>query len=859
MAPRELRATRYLNSGNDWLKDFITRKLPLFDFDTTIDFYRWAERRMDDTGRALLNANDRFYLLTGTLHRSDALHPWLFERCREVEADPDGHLDLWARYHYKSTIGTFAGIIQEIIVDPEITIAILSCKDDVARPFLTQIKQELEKNADLKRIHADVFWENPRLEAPKWSEKDGITVKRHGNPKECTVEAFGLIDGMPTGRHFQLLDYDDLVTEKLVGNPEMIQKVTIAWELSDNLGTSASTRKWHWGTRYCTIGSSRIAMGDWSHKPIADVRIGDTVVGWVLENGKRVLKPAKVVNRGIHFQQPVNTYTLENGRTVTCTDDHKWWRGPHGGGPEYAPLGLPAGKRADRKPQGHHARGRLVHLRQLLVPADRSDTREAAWLAGFFDGEGTIQKNKNHPSGSVCITQTMHNPALIDETRRVLRALDFEYREAWHTPKQENWNERCVFSVNGGWQERYRFLAEVAPVRREKLAATLFGQLMTDKVKLLSVDDAGDQDVHWLETETGNYVVEGFCSSNSFADTYGVLIDRGSIKERRYAATTDGTVKGAPVFLTQKKWDEVKTAQQSTVNAQMLLNPLAGTESTFRTRMLRHYDMIPSVLNVYILCDPSKGRGARSDRTAIAVIGIDAGGNKYLLDGVRHRMKLSERWSILKKLYRKWCDHPGVQMVRVGYEQYGMQSDLEVIEEYMQRENIYFEIEELNSSRDGSGKHSKNDRIERLEPDLNRGMFYIPAVVYHPDFGGGHQNSALWDVWSEENHRLAAEAGNLLNPAVDTIIYRAMQGPTRQQRYCEATLQTHRIVTALKRRDERSDMYDLTRSFVEEMRLHPFAPHDDLIDAVSRIYDMEPKAPVMYETVAAQPTIHPDS
>lgn len=199
--------------------------------------------------RAWLARNDRYYLLVRILHRHDALHPWLYARCREVEADSDGYLDLWAREHYKSTIITYAGIIQKVINNPEITIGIFSHTKPIAKAFLAQIQQEFEKNEDLLSLFPDIFYTNPERDSPSWSLDGGLTVRRKSNPKEKTIEAHGLVDGQPVSRHFELLVYDDVVTEGSVSTPEQIAKTTSAWELSDNLG-KAGGAKWHIGTRY---------------------------------------------------------------------------------------------------------------------------------------------------------------------------------------------------------------------------------------------------------------------------------------------------------------------------------------------------------------------------------------------------------------------------------------------------------------------------------------------------------------------------------------------------------------------------------------------------------------------------------
>ena len=207
---------------------------------------------------------DLFFLLTRVFKRADIDRDWLYDRCREVEAEPDGYIDLWAREHYKSTIITFGKTIQDILNNPDITVGIFSYKVGAARGFLKQIRRELEENKLLKKVFPDILYPNPAHQAPQWNE-DGIIVKRRTNPKECTVEAHGVIESQPTGRHFQLLVYDDVVDERFVSTPDQILKTTKMWELSTNLGSEEGVvryigTRYHYDDTYKTIMERGVAI-----------------------------------------------------------------------------------------------------------------------------------------------------------------------------------------------------------------------------------------------------------------------------------------------------------------------------------------------------------------------------------------------------------------------------------------------------------------------------------------------------------------------------------------------------------------------------------------------------------------------
>ncbi len=667
----------------------------------------------DEKALKRLCLEDLFFLLTVACKRKDIDRDWLYERCREVEKDPNGYLDLWFREGYKSTLITFGQSIKDILNNPNITIGIFSHTRPIAKGFLDQIKRELENNTFLQSLFPEVLWSNARSEAAKWSLDSGIIVKRTENPKEATVEAWGLVDGQPTSKHFSLLIYDDVVTRESVTTPDQIKKTTEAWELSLNLAARGGHKRYI-GTRYhandsyrtmidrgsvmprikpatedgkmdgksvflesnlllekrrdmgpytfaCFPSGAPVLMADWTEKPIEELIVGDYVVGYSLEPKKKAkLTKSKVLAVNTRMAQVVEAI-LESGRVIKCTPDHKWYtgrRGPDIGGSDthltYVALGFGA----------MNTKSLISIYDPRIVNKDASDMRAAGYLAGFFDGEGSTSGKSIHFHQSC--EKNLH---ICDKLENSLKALSFDFGMTQIDRGKSGWQAARDYYLRGGRSEQLRFLRQCRPAKSDQISKMLFDNGTrnfgkNEKDRLVFIRELGERKVYNIQTETGNFVCYGY----------------------------------------------------ATKNCQMLQDPVADRAMGFKEEWLSHYEILKSTesWNKYILVDPASQKKKTSDYTVMLVVGLAPDNNYYLLDGIRDRLNLTQRADKLFELHRKW------KPLKVGYERYGMQSDIEHIKYVMEQVNYRFNILEL------GGSMAKEDRIKMLVPPFEQKRMILP-------------------------------------------------------------------------------------------------------------------------------------
>lgn len=207
---------------------------------------------------------------------------------------------LLPRGSFKSSVVTVGYSLYRVVKNPADRILIGNATYPVACQFLSQIKNHLQRNDNLKNIFGDLS-----ANADQWRE-DRIFLEREKSyeQKEATISAQG-VAANTVGTHVNLAILDDLVSDINIGTKEQIEKVKQYYrgvlDLVDPdekghrrviiIGTT-----WHWDDLYAWIQDTpEIAQdfailklpayeGDWGTGKL----LFPTRLGWsALEQQKR--------------------------------------------------------------------------------------------------------------------------------------------------------------------------------------------------------------------------------------------------------------------------------------------------------------------------------------------------------------------------------------------------------------------------------------------------------------------------------------------------------------------------------------------------------------------------------------------
>lgn len=474
----------------------------------------------------------------------DLCHDDLNQFLKENQ-DAPRELILIPREHLKTSIVTVGGAIQEILKNPNVTILISNLVLSNAEKILSEIKECLMK-PDLVAMFGNFV-------GPLWN-RDEIVVRQRTSTDKTPTISIGSPDKVLTSQHYDFIILDDILDDSVLGTADQILKTRNYYSKTIDLLKRPHGKLRVVGTRYddkdlygylmremkdeykvffrgatkdntmegelifpkkfnhdilkkllkekgsfsfyCTPAETPILMADFSFKPISKIVVGDEVIGWQVQpSGRRFLVKSKVTACQSKIDM-VAHLKMRSGRRVRCTRDHAWYTGrgildkTH---KEYAPAKVGSKLKFVLDPTSQDA--------QLSIP----QKIQASWLGGIFDGEGSCSPGHS----TIFLAQSRaHNSPVCDRIESVLNNLGFKWgrNESSHS-----------YFINGGMEERVRFLKWCDPVRGYKIIANLLaqgGRFVKEDDEVLEITDDGYEPVYALTTETGNYVAWGYASKN---------------------------------------------------------------------------------------------------------------------------------------------------------------------------------------------------------------------------------------------------------------------------------------------------------------------------------------------------------
>jgi phage terminase large subunit-like protein len=542
-----------------------------------------------------------------------------------------------------------------------------------------------------------------------------LKTRTDKNLKEPSVFATG-IGTVNIGQHYDLIIADDLHSEKNTSTKEQIEKVIAHYRLLLSLLEPDGTliiigTRWHFYDLYsflleeeieekdgvwdvyierairkdgslffpsrltkeflaeqrkaqgsyvfhCNPKEAPILMADFSVKKISEVVPGDEIVGFISgnkDNNSRLVK-TKVLEVNSRIAKVQKMY-MGSGRIIRCTPDHQWFMA-----------------RQDKTHRMYAPAKIGTTLRFVVDPftkqLNEEEKRWAYWLGGIFDGEGSCSGKVINIAQSKTKNSIVHGKII-----EALTKLKYNFNVAFR--KSGAGDGADQFWINGGMDERRRFLLECQPQKKDGILRSLYCSKFATKDKVINIEPDKRERVYALTTETGNYIVWGYASKN----------------------------------------------------CQYCNDPVSEETQKFKREYFQYWgadgDLCPTkdgkriLLNIYILIDRAFSSATSADFTGCVCVGVSSEMNLYVLEAERHKCGLNE----LADIIYRWINKYGKDRVKyVGVESINWEEIESHFKQFMDSKKNYFNLVRLTPD----SRMRKNDRIEAALEAL-----YSNKKVYH--------------------------------------------------------------------------------------------------------------------------------
>ncbi|MFE7277239.1 Hint domain-containing protein [Streptomyces sp. NPDC057623] len=255
---------------------------------------------------------------------------------------------------------------------------------------------------------------------------------------------------------------------------------------------------------YCLAPHERILTSDLRWVQSGELAVGDEILAFdehPAEGARcRRWRFATITRSEPGVKECVRVH-LENGDSVVCTADHPWLADKY----RHAGGGRRAWVRADRLM--HEA----PYVLRLLNTWEPERTYDAGWMAGMFDGEGSITLGS-----APKLTIAQKAGSITD------RVLDQLGARGFATSVSRRPNGVLGIQVAGGFGEALRALGTF---RTDRLTANLRGLDITrlsvrvnsgpSRVRVVAVEPIGKQEIQSISTSSRTYIGEGYAMHNT--------------------------------------------------------------------------------------------------------------------------------------------------------------------------------------------------------------------------------------------------------------------------------------------------------------------------------------------------------